>query len=1144
MSGTIAGLGIAVDSGDAVQAATDLDKLTAAGVKAEKAADDVTAGFKKTADAADKLAEAEARAAQATDEAKARLIEVAKASLQNSEYYQRLTTSVTSTAGAMDASGTSAASLAALQRRLQADSDALVGVNQQSAQAAKQAAAATGVQADGLQALLAKINPTIAAFERLDQQQELLNKHFKAGNIDSDQFKAYSADIDRTRAKLGDFDEGLKKTGVSSAQTQAALRQLPAQFTDIFTSLAGGQNPLMVLIQQGGQIKDSFGGIGNTFDALKGKISSLFTGGAQAAVLSEALAGVAIGAEAAGDAATTAQVGLDGMAEGANTAADAAKNAKEAASALGLTGVPVSGGLGLIIGASVAVAAAMGLLIYGYSQGSKEADEYNKAIILTGNYAGTSAGQLANLAQQVSATNGTVGQAAETLAKLAGSGTIAGESFQDIAEAASLMEDATGKSIDATIAEFAKIAKDPVAAAKELNDQYHFLTASVYSQIVALKEQGDTIGAAKLLTDTYADTVKSRAGEITNNLGLIESGWKAIKDAAAGALDATLNVGRQETLEQQIVALQKRINTPSSYDAIPIVGEDNPDMTKTGTTQEQDQKQLGFLQQQLETQKAIATAQGLYQETQNKGVAALSSLHASYLSGLDKEAKKKLEIQQLDQKRADALKAEGVDVEQVNREYAVSLKAINERNKDTKGPANQLNLTAFNDAQNNLKSITGYYQNLEKELDSAQKAGLVSAESYSSQRVAIVEQERGDVTAAYEAEIAALEAVRGKSSTTGQQRIQLDQKIADARTSMVKAQKDADSQLEVLATNEQGRIKQATAASEAYVAQLERQRAALGLQGDRAAASIGLSDRQQGLQSSLDSTTDKFNDERAKLLDRRKTAPDKYSQEDYEKDLASVTAAEGKYRDTVLANYDKMTTAQSDWESGAASAFHNYLESAQNVAGQMKSAFTSLFDGLTDATVGWAFGADESFGDVAISFLKMLAKMEVQAAASSVFSSVGSSGIGSLVSGLLGGTSAAGSTAADYTGSAFSSYVSGARATGGAVASNSLYQVNELGPELYSQGGKSYLMTGADGGSVTPLSTGAGSSLSGSSSTGDVRVSISIASDGSTDVSTNQSGLQQFGSEVGKFVEQKYKELEARSLGAQGNIRKAINGRA
>lgn len=153
--------------------------------------------------------------------------------------------------------------------------------------------------------------------------------------------------------------------------------------------------------------------------------------------------------------------------------------------------------------------AAVGGLAYAYHQGSEEQDNYNKALILTGNYAGVSAGQLSDMARQISATVGTTGQAAEVLSTLAGNGKIAGASFVEISEAALAMEKATGKSVDATVAEFVKIAEDPVAAAKSLNDQYHFLTASVYSQIVALKEQGDTIGAAKLLTDTYADTVKA-----------------------------------------------------------------------------------------------------------------------------------------------------------------------------------------------------------------------------------------------------------------------------------------------------------------------------------------------------------------------------------------------------------------------------------------------------------------------------------------------------------------------------------------------------------------------------------------------------------------------------------------------------------
>lgn len=73
--------------------------------------------------------------------------------------------------------------------------------------------------------------------------------------------------------------------GITVGQTRQAMRQLPAQITDIFTSLAGGQKPWLVAIQQGGQLKDSFGGIVPATRALLGAISPLVAGLALAAVV-------------------------------------------------------------------------------------------------------------------------------------------------------------------------------------------------------------------------------------------------------------------------------------------------------------------------------------------------------------------------------------------------------------------------------------------------------------------------------------------------------------------------------------------------------------------------------------------------------------------------------------------------------------------------------------------------------------------------------------------------------------------------------------------------------------------------------------------------------------------------------------------
>lgn len=65
------------------------------------------------------------------------------------------------------------------------------------------------------------------------------------------------------------------KVGMSARAMSAALRGVPAQFTDIVVSLQSGQAPLTVLMQQGGQLKDMFGGVGNAAKALGGYMLSL-----------------------------------------------------------------------------------------------------------------------------------------------------------------------------------------------------------------------------------------------------------------------------------------------------------------------------------------------------------------------------------------------------------------------------------------------------------------------------------------------------------------------------------------------------------------------------------------------------------------------------------------------------------------------------------------------------------------------------------------------------------------------------------------------------------------------------------------------------------------------------------------------------
>jgi phage-related minor tail protein len=334
--------------------------------------------------------------------------------------------------------------------------------------------------------LLGQINPVVAAFERLDEQERKLGQFKASGVVDLDTFREYKARIDASRASLTGFDDTARKVGISAKQTSQALRQLPAQFSDIAISLQGGQNPLSVFLQQGSQIKDSFGGVGP---------------------------------------------------------------------ALRETGKYA---LGLVNPFTVAAAAVVALGV-AYDQGSEEAVAYNKAIVLTGNSAGLTASSLAAMAVAQSQLNGTQGQAAAVLSEVASAGKFTSDQIQGITVAAIAMEKATGKAVGDTVSEFKRLADEPAAASAKLNEQYHYLTASVYSQIRALEDQGDAAGAAQLAIETYGTAMDQRAADIKESLGAIETAWNAVAGVASKAWDAMLNVGREDTLEDKLDGVQAKL---------------------------------------------------------------------------------------------------------------------------------------------------------------------------------------------------------------------------------------------------------------------------------------------------------------------------------------------------------------------------------------------------------------------------------------------------------------------------------------------------------------------------------------------------------------------------------------------------------
>lgn len=134
------------------------------------------------------------------------------------------------------------------------------------------AVAATKKTTTAQKSVVVGANEAAAAQTRTN---EVLNRAVQA----SQQFATTSATTTQQ------VTQNLNKVTMSAAATAAAMRNVPAQFTDIVTSLQGGQSPMTVFMQQGGQLKDMFGGMGNAAKALGSYVLGLvnpFTVGAAA----------------------------------------------------------------------------------------------------------------------------------------------------------------------------------------------------------------------------------------------------------------------------------------------------------------------------------------------------------------------------------------------------------------------------------------------------------------------------------------------------------------------------------------------------------------------------------------------------------------------------------------------------------------------------------------------------------------------------------------------------------------------------------------------------------------------------------------------------------------------------------------------
>ncbi|NPX61768.1 phage tail tape-measure protein [Pseudomonas aeruginosa] len=889
-----------------------------------------------------------------------------------------------------------------------------VAAEQRAAEAAAKATAEFDRQQAELGKLLAAIDPVTRELEKLDSLQARLNAA-KGRGIDPDVFTTYNAKLQEQRDRLLGTSDAMAVAGISAGQYRQAMRQLPAQITDVVTSLASGMPLWMVAIQQGGQIKDSFGGVGATFQALGDQVKSFF--------------GIA----------SNASDGLDDIARGADAAAASANNAKTA-----MVGLSGAGSAFIVIGAAVAAAGVA--LALAYEKGSSEADELNKAIVLTGNYAGTTAGQLSAMAASLARANGTQYEAVAVLSEITATGKFTVDQIEQVATTSIAMQEATGKAVSDTVAEFSKLADEPVKASQQLNEKYHYLTASVYEQIAALDQQGDSLGAAQLAMDAYSQAMDERASQIVENLGTLETAWKTVAGVAKGAWDEMLGVGRTETPEERLEQLTKgqafqpgrAVASGAVFGPLGWFNELRKAYQRSSMSDDERGKQFTDALQEIQDEGEKAQKARLDRYLEDEAIRGQQSMDKLLESvRTNKEKRDKLN-RELDRSIA-AIQAANPNDERLRPEnIAAARKAIDQKYKDPKtpkGPSTPLDQSSVTEAKNRLDQLQTDFRNAEQKLQAQQRAGLLSYADYVAQRGELISQNKDQVTAAYEGEIQALEALRDKSSTTAAQRISLDQKIAEARNNMVKAQKKADADLEVLQLNEQGRLKKQAQAVKAYSDALQQQQDALALQGQRAAAAVGMGAQQRRLFDQRGSLDDRFAQQRLDLASQYGDGSRGMSLDEYNDKLKALEANHAAMTQQLQRNYADLQAAQGNWVNGATSAFADYIDSARDVAGQTYELFSNAFSGLEDAVVNFVMTGKASLDDFVRTMIGDVARMATRQLGASLLSGFGlGGGTDGGAQGLTVGASAV-SASAGALATAGGTLLSGAAAIQAAAAS-------------------------------------------------------------------------------------------------------------
>lgn len=598
--------------------------------------------------------------------------------------------------------------------------------------------------------------------------------------------------------------------------------------------------------------------------------------------------------------------------------------------------------VGGVIGGLAAAVVGLGKAWY---DGQKEGEEFNRQLALTGHYAGVTAGQLWTLSRAISGNGITQHAAAGALAQVVGSGAFRGGDIAMVAKAAAQMERSVGQSVSDTISQFKRLKDDPVNAARTLDNELHFLTATQLEQIRVLGEQGRASDAARIAMSALAEETGKRTSDIDNNLNALGSTLQTLSDWWKQFWDAAMNIGRNDSLDAQIAALQEKIQRAKK----------SP-WTNASTTVEYDQQRLDELQEkkrQKELQDAKAQAERNYQEQQkrrNAENAALNRMNETEAARHQREIARINAMQYADQAVRDAA------IQRENERYEKAIK----------------NKTSENRNDEATRLLLQYSQ------QQAQVEGQIAA----------VRQSAGLTTE--------------KMTEAHKQLLALQQRISDlagkkltADEKSVLAHKDELIQALTLLDAKQQELQKQTALNDLkkksiqLASQLAEEERALRQQHDLDIATTGMGDKQRQRYQTQFSLQQKYQ-QQMEQLERDSKQKGTYGTDEYRNAEQMLTDSLNRQLNENRRYWQEQELMQADWKNGAMRAFQNFTESADNAAGTAEQMFTAAFNSAGNALATFCTTGKLNFKSFTASLLSDLAKIMSQMAMMQAVKGIGS----------------------------------------------------------------------------------------------------------------------------------------------------------